>query len=73
MTPDSTLNRAFFVVQSPSVAIESFNQMEFSLIGSLLLSGVTGNPRHVVRWGTNGLAFNTDGGQPWLIGGNFVH
>jgi hypothetical protein len=34
---------------------------------------VTGNPERLIRWGWNGLAFNTDGGQIYLIGGNFVH
>ena len=76
MVPDSTLNRAFFVTQTSSssvIVIESFNLTEFSLIGSITLPSVYGIPLRVVRWGNNGLAFNTDDGQVWLVGGNFVH
>jgi hypothetical protein len=32
-----------------------------------------GNPLKLIRWGQNGLAFNTDAGQVVLIGGNFVN
>lgn len=76
MVPDSTLNRAFFLTQTSSssvVVIESFNLNEFSLIGSITIPSISGNPLRLVRWGSNGLAFNTNAGQVWLIGGNFVH
>lgn len=73
MTPDSSLNRAFFVTQFPSTMLQSFNLTEFSAIGSLPIPGESGFPRRIVRWGTNGVAFNTDAGHVWLIGGNFVH
>jgi hypothetical protein len=39
----------------------------------MTIRNVTGNPLRLVRWAQNGLAFNTDGGQIYLIGGNFVH
>jgi len=74
MVPDSTLNTAFFVISSsPNVTIESFNLTTFVLVNSVTIPNVTGNPLRLIRWGQNGLAFNTDGAQVYLIGGNFVH
>lgn len=75
MVPDSTLNKAFFLtgIGSPSVTITSFDLTLFTKIDSITVSGVTGNPQRLIRWGPNGLAFNTAGGQVFLIGGNFVH
>ncbi len=61
MVPDSTLNRAFFV--SSSGTIQSFNQNEFSLTGSITIPGVSASPLRIIRWGNNGLAFNTNGGR----------
>jgi hypothetical protein len=74
MVPDSTINAAFFITGGGSTAvIQSFNLTTQALIGSITISNVTGNPQKLIRWGQNGLAFNTDGGQVFLIGGNFVH
>jgi len=76
MVPDSTLNMAFFIVppfNSSSLTIDSFNLTTFSLVSSITIPNVTGTPQRLVRWGQNGLAFNTSGGQIVLIGGNFVH
>ncbi|MFZ0244704.1 hypothetical protein [Candidatus Binatus sp.] len=71
MVPDSTLNKVFFV--SSSGTIQSFNQQEFSPIGSITIPGVSSYPLRIIRWGNNGLAFNTSGGPVYLIGCNFVH
>jgi len=76
MVPDSTLNTAFFIVppfNSSSLTIDSFNLTTLSLVSSITIPNVTGTPQRLVRWGQNGLAFNTSGGQIVLIGGNFVH
>jgi hypothetical protein len=75
MVPDSTLNKAFFLTGggSPTVTITSFDLKLFTPINSITVNSVTGNPQRLIRWGQNGLAFNTDGGQVFLIGGNFVH
>jgi hypothetical protein len=74
MVPDSSLNKAFFVtgIGSPTVTIKSLDLNRFTQIDSISISGVTGNPVRLIRWGQNGLAFNTDGGQIFIIGGNFV-
>jgi len=73
MVPDSTLNTAFIASQtSNSVTIQSFDQTHFTLIGSITVPNVTGNPMRLIRWGQNGLAFNTSSGQVFLVGGNFI-
>ena len=74
MVPDSSLNKAFFLtgIGSPTVTIKSLDLNLFTQIGSISISGVIGNPVRLIRWGQNGLAFNTDGGQIFIIGGNFV-
>ena len=74
MVPDSTLNTPFFLIlSSPNITIESFNLTTFALASSVTIPAVTGNPLRLIRWGQNGLALNTDGGQVYLNGGNFVH
>lgn len=78
MVPDSTLNAAFFLgqtssqVDSPNFTIESFNLTNFESTSSITLPNVNGNPLRLIRWGSNGLAFNTDAGQVYLISGTFV-
>jgi YVTN family beta-propeller protein len=74
MVPDSALNTAFFVsVSGTTATVLSSNLTTRTLIASITIPNVTGNPQRLVRWGQNALAFNTDGGQIYLIGGNFVH
>ncbi len=76
MVPDSTLNTAFFVFmgnESGTFTVESFDMTHFTPINSITISNASGSPVRLIRWGNNGLAFNTSGGQVYLIGGNFVH
>ncbi len=76
MAPDSTLNTAFFVFmgnESGTFTIESFDMTHFTPINSITISSQCDYPLRLIRWGNNGLAFNTSGGQVYLIGGNFVH
>ena len=78
MIPDSTLNTAFFIGQTPSqnqtpdFTIESFDMTQLTPITSITLPNVNGIPLRLIRWGLNGLAFNTDAGQVYLIAGPFV-
>jgi hypothetical protein len=78
MVPDSALNAAFFIgqsqsqVESPNFTIESFDLTTFTPTGSIVLPNVSGNPLRLIRWGQNGLAFNTDAGEVYLIAGSFV-
>ena len=64
VAPDSSLNRVFILGQRPedhqgSFTIQSFNQTDCSLVNSISLSGIVGNPMALVRWGPNGLALAT--------------
>jgi hypothetical protein len=77
MVPDATLNKAFFAVgpfNLSSVTIESFDLTNFTRLGSITIPNVTGTPLRLIRWGKNGLAFNTGGvgisGQVYLIQSN---
>jgi hypothetical protein len=80
MVPDSTLSTAFFAVapfgpSGSAVTIESFNLTTFAKTGSITIPNVTGQPLRLIRWGQNGLAFNTGGpgvnGQVYVI--RFAH
>jgi len=62
MVPDSSLNAAFFLYQTSvpyQLTIESFDINKFTSIAQSQVNPVGGTPLRVIRWGTNGLAFNT--------------
>ena len=65
MVPDASVGNAYFVgqsaadVQTVAYEVESFNLNSFSPVAQLHLYQVEGVPQHVVRWGSNGLAFST--------------
>lgn len=65
MTTDATLGNAYFVgqsaadVQTVAYEVESFNLNKYSPVAQLHLYQVEGVPQHVIRWGSNGLAFAT--------------
>jgi len=77
MVPDSTLNTAFFLGQtqlqtgSSDYAIESFDMTHYTPQQEIALSNLPSTPQHLIRWGTNGLAFSTSNGI-YLISGSFV-
>jgi hypothetical protein len=74
LVPDSSLNTAFFLNQSfgaNTATIQSFDLTHFTPVGSITIP-MSGQARHLVRWGQNGLAFNTDTGQVILVGGSFL-
>ena len=77
MVPDAANNRAYFVTQSvfgPGPAtLQSFDLTTLALVDSATINNVNGNIGRLVRWGQNGLAFNTSGGQVFLVAGTFVH
>lgn len=74
MVEDRTLNKAFFLRQpvAGSVTIDSYVLNRLTSAGSINITGITGTPKRLIRWGQNGLAFNTTGGQLVLVGGNFL-
>jgi hypothetical protein len=71
MVPDAVLHRAFFV-DPPN--IQSFDLTSFTLLNSFTVSDptVSGGVGRLIRWGSNGLAFNTSGGQVVLFHGSLV-
>jgi hypothetical protein len=77
MVTDVAANRAYFVTQSffgPGPAtLQSFNLTTLALVDSMTVNNVNGNIGRLVRWGQNGLAFNTSSGQIFLVAGTFVH
>jgi hypothetical protein len=77
MVVDAAANRAYFLTQSffntPTVTLQSFNLTTLALVDSMTISNVNGSIGRLVRWGQNGLAFNTSGGQVFLVAGTFVH
>lgn len=85
MIPDSTLNSAFFLGQTEAQAgtnsytIVSFNLTQFTQVNSIVIPNVSGTPLRLIRWGANGLAFNStdeplsNGGAVYLISGAFVN
>ena len=66
---DSANNRAFFIVPngSPTVQIRAFDLNTFLPLGFVTISGLTGTPQTLIRWGTNGLALRTNTRQVFLI------
>ncbi len=71
MVPDSSLNKAFFL--DFGAAIHSYNLRHFTPITTISISGINGFPgNQIIRWGQNGLAFTTSGGQIILVAGNFL-
>ena len=85
MVPDGSVGKAFFIGQttaqfgSQNFTIESFDISKFTPIASLTLTNVAGVPTHLIRWGTNGLAFTTTSGgnstvsgKVYLVSGSIV-
>jgi outer membrane protein assembly factor BamB len=62
--PDSTVRRTFFVSGS---TISAYNQKTFLEEGRYTISGTSGSPRNLIRWGINGLAYSTSGKQVVIV------
>jgi hypothetical protein len=78
MIPDSTLNSAFFLGQTadqsgtPNFTIEEFDLTTFAPVAEIVVPNVQGYPLHLIRWGTNGLAFNDNAGYVYILASPFV-
>jgi hypothetical protein len=65
MVPDSSIGDAYFVGQPTSdngtvtYLVQSFNVTAFTAVARFPFSQVEGLPQHLIRWGSDGLAFNT--------------
>ena len=75
MVVDSQLNAAY-VLELPfnagNATIDTIDLTHFVKTGSITITGVNGTAGRLIRWGENGLAFNTSDGHVFLIGGNIV-
>ncbi|MFN2454726.1 MAG: Calx-beta domain-containing protein [Pyrinomonadaceae bacterium] len=64
VVPDSTHGRVFFLTPggtANTAVLRTFDLNTFLQVGSLTIPNVIGNATSLVRWGTNGLAFRTNG------------
>jgi Calx-beta domain len=60
MVVDAANDRAFYAFNNGSnIQIVGFDTNTFVSVGSITLPGISSTPVNLVRWGTNGLAFNT--------------
>ena len=78
MIPDSGLGKAFFLTQTQNagittVTLQSFDLITFAPLNSMTIPNLKGTVQCLVRWGANGLAFNTNQGQIVVLGGSFVN
>lgn len=68
--PDAAAGRAYYLAPGQTngtIDLKAFDINTFVLVGSLTISGVTGVPTSLVRWGANGLAFRTIGDNQLII------
>ncbi len=66
--PDAATGRVFFLVSAGGAwRLNAYAMDTFDSLGSLSMANVTGTPTSLIRWGTNGLAFRTSGGQLIVI------
>jgi hypothetical protein len=75
MVVDSQQNAAYVLEQpfsGSNATIDKFDLTHFVKTGSITITGVNGTGRRLIRWGENGLAFNTSDGHVFLVGGNIV-
>ena len=65
---DSQAGRAYFVsTVGTNAYLQAIDKATLVAVGSRVIPGVTGTAASLVRWGTNGLAFRTTGGQVGLL------
>src|ERR1039457_1548971 len=62
--PDLASGRVYYLISSGSTAtIAAYSLNTYQLTGTFQVTGILGTPEQLVRWGTNGFAFATTGGQ----------
>jgi uncharacterized repeat protein (TIGR01451 family) len=73
LLPDESLHRAYFIGgKSPKLFLRTFDTRTYQPVGTLPISNTRGQVIRLVRWGSDGLAFNTDGGQLFICQTPFV-
>lgn len=63
--PDLDSGRVYYI--SPNGLISAYSLNRYQLTGKFSLAGIIGAPEQLLRWGVNGLAFATTGGQLFSI------
>jgi DNA-binding beta-propeller fold protein YncE len=69
-TVDAKAGRAYYVAtsnQPSTLTVHAFDVKTFQPVGSVDVRGATGAGTALVRWGANGLALSTEGGELFLI------
>jgi hypothetical protein len=73
---DSAVGRAYYLLSdftnSSVKTIRVFDINTFVLIGSITVTGVNGDTTNMVRWGSNGLAWRTSGGQLIMVQSSLI-
>lgn len=80
VVPDGTLNRAYCASvndtyegdESGTIDLTSFDLTTYAPINKITIPNIGFVPIKIIRWGTDGLAFNTADGQLIIIKGSFV-
>jgi uncharacterized repeat protein (TIGR01451 family) len=68
VAPDVNCGRVFYLTGSGTTyTLTALNFTNLQFIGSLSITNVSGSPARLLRWGVDGLAFRTTGGQIFLI------
>jgi hypothetical protein len=68
--PDTANGRAYYLTTSQTqgtLILRAFDINTFLPLGTLNITGVSGNATSLLRWGANGLAFRTTGNQLFII------
>lgn len=81
MVPDGANRTAYFIGQTQSnfgsstYTLESYDIRHFTPTATLTINNVVGTPAHLIRWGTNGLAFTTvpNFGVPGATGAVYLY
>ena len=73
VAPDGSDERVFYLTGSGSTwTLSSLNISNLQLVGSVTIPNISGTPTSLIRWGADGLAFRTTGGQVFLIRTTFA-
>jgi hypothetical protein len=68
VAPDVSSGRVFYLTGSgANYTLSCLNFTNLQFVGSLSITNVSGTPTSLIRWGADGLAYRTTGGQVFLI------
>ena len=74
--PDPANGRAYYLVRenfgSGPLTLKAFDINTFLPLGTQTLTGISGDPTTMIRWGANGLAFRTNTGELYIVQTNLI-